>query len=532
MASEKNQDIFKSWAPDWLVLIGIFMLLIPVASVLGIYMAGINSAASYYGIDPIDVRMSVVIFYLAIACAFPLEKHFFNRFSSRPYLIGCGLIYVAINLILYATSSFAVLLVLRFLGGVLSLSFIGISFSMIFKQFHAQRSRVLGYATLYTSLFATAPLAQILDAYVFTEFDFNVIFLVKIYALIPGLLLFLFLLKPKVDLRPEGKIAFKNVDWKSFVLLAAALIIVAYILLYGQYYHWLKSMRITFCMIAFVFLMMLFVVRQLKLKDPYIDLRVFKERNFRIGMLLLIAFYFAKGDTSALYGFFRNSVNLDMYNRGYVMLINALGIIVGAALTARFVLAKMNIRLIWISGFGALLAYHLLSLKVISNQAEMGDLVLPLFLQGFGNGSLILAIVIFYVTAVPPKIGFSASVTGVAFRFFTFTASMALVSFMSLHQQKVHQQSFAEHLTADNPVATQQIAEYSEALQQEGNLVESPKAAKALLSREIAKQTNLMFVRDYFIYMSVFIGLVILAIALIPHFHYKIRKIGAKLIPV
>ncbi|UAB85142.1 MFS transporter [Zunongwangia sp. SCSIO 43204] len=532
MPSAKNSDVFKSWVPDWLILVGIFLFLFPIASVLGIYMAGINSAASYYGIDAIDVRLSVVIFYLAIVCAFPIEKHFFNRFSSRPYLVGCALIYVAINLILYSTSSFAVLLILRFLGGVLSLSFIGISFSMIFRQFHAQRSRVLGYATLYSSLFATAPLAQILDAYVFTEYDFNTIFLVKIYALIPGLLLFLFLLKPKIDLRPEGKIPFKNVDWKSFVLLATPLILIAYILLYGQYYHWFKSIRITFCMIAFVFFTMLFVIRQLKLKEPYIDLGVFKTRNFRIGMLLLIAFYFAKGDTSALYGFFGNSVNLDMYNQGYVMLINAVGIIVGAALSARFILAKMNIRLIWITGFGALLAYHLLSLNVLANQAEMSDLLLPLFLQGFGNGSLILSIVMFYVTAVPPNIGFSASVTGVAFRFFTFTASMALVSFMSLHQQKVHQQSFAEHLTADNPIAMQHIAEYSQALQQEGNLFESPNASNALLSREVAKQTNLMFVRDYFIYMSVFIVLVMLAIALIPHFHYHIRKIGAKLIPV
>ena len=346
MPSAKNSEVFKSWVPDWLILVGIFLFLIPIASVLGIYMAWINSAASYYGIDAIDVRLSVVIFYLAIVCAFPIEKHFFNRFSSRPYLVGCALIYVAINLILYSTSSFAVLLILRFLGGVLSLSFIGISFSMIFRQFHAQRSRVLGYATLYSSLFATAPLAQILDAYVFTEYDFNTIFLVKIYALIPGLLLFLFLLKPKIDLRPEGKVPFKNVDWKSFVLLATPLILIAYILLYGQYYHWLKSIRITFCMIAFVFFTMLFVIRQLKLKDPYIDLGVFKSRNFRIGMLLLIAFYFAKGDTSALYGFLGNSVNLDMYNQGYVMLINAVGIIVGAALSARFILAKMNIRLI------------------------------------------------------------------------------------------------------------------------------------------------------------------------------------------
>ncbi|TRZ43151.1 MFS transporter [Robertkochia solimangrovi] len=532
MPSEKNKDVFRSWVPDWLILFAIFLFLIPIASVLGIYMAGINSAASYYGVDAIDIRYSVVIFYLAIVCGFPLERHFFNRFSSRPYLIWCSIIYVSINLILYNSDSFSVLLILRFFGGILSVSFIGISFSLIFRQFHAQRSRVLGYATLYASLFATAPLAQIADAYVFTDFDFNSIFLVKIYALLPGLLLFLLLLKPAVDLRPEGRIPFRNVDWKSFVLLAATLLLIAYVLLYGQYYQWLSSARITLCMIGFVFMLMVFVIRQLKLKDPFIDLAVFKARNFRIGMLLLIAFYFAKGDTSALYGFFGNSVNLDSYHQGYIMLINAVGIIAGAALTARFILGRVNIRLIWIAGFGALLGYHLLSLRSISDQAEITDLLLPLFLQGFGNGSLILSIVIFYVTAVPPQIGFSSSVTGVAFRFFSFTASMALVSFMSLQQQKVHQASFAETVSGDNPIAMQHISAYTSALQQEGKVVGSENAVSAVFGREVAKQSNLMFVRDYFIYMSIFIGLVMLTIALIPHFHYHIRKIGRKLIPV
>ncbi|MDN3596086.1 MFS transporter [Zunongwangia endophytica] len=532
MASEKNQAIFKSWATDWLILLAIFLFLLPIASVLGIYLAGTNSAATYYGIDSTDVRYSVVVFYLAIASAFPLEKSFFNYFSSKSYLIGASIVFVCINLILYFTNSFAVLLILRFVGGALSLSFIGISFSLIFRQFHAQRSRVLGYATLYSCLFVTAPLAQILDANVFTHYDFNTIFLIKIYMVLPGLLLFLFLLKSNVDLRPEGKLPFKGVDWQSFVIYSAALLLIGYILLYGQYYHWFKSLKITFCMIAFIFLLLVFVLRQLKLKTPYISLKIFKVRNFRIGMVLLFVFYLAKGDTSVLYGFFRNSVQLDAYHQGYVMLLNGFGIVLGAFLSARFILAGRKIRLIWLTGFGSLLLYHLLSLNVLGNQAEMSTLLLPLFLQGFGNGVLIVSIVIFYVTSVASEIGFSASVTGVAFRFFSFTASMALVAFMGLHQQKIHQQSFAANITADNPVAMQEISKYSNALQQEGKLVASNKAAKALLNKEVGKQANLMFARDYFIYMSIFIGLVMLAIAVIPHFHYKIRKIGAKLIPV
>lgn len=533
MPNENNKLIFKSWVPYWLVLLTIFLTLIPIALVLGIYLGGTASAASYYGVDATDIRYSAVMYYLAIASSFPLEARFFNFFSSKPYFIGCSIIYVFINIILYCSHSFAVLLVLRFVGGLLSLGFIGMMFSLVFRQFHEQRSRVLGYATMYAALFSTAPLAQLLDAFVFSKYDFNSIFLIKIYSALPGIILMCFILRKNIDLRRSGKIPLKLIRWESFILYASSLLLVAYILLYGQYYHWFNSIRITLCSIALVFLMTLFSVRQLKLKEPYINLEVYKTRNFRIGMLLLVLFYLSKGDMSLLYGFFSRSVHLDVYHKGYVMLINAVGIVVGSLISARFILAGRNIRLIWITGFGALLGFHIYGLYILSNQAEISDLLIPLFLQGFGNGTLIISIVIFYVTSVPAEIGFSASVTGVAFRAVTFTGSMALTSYMGFYFQKIHYQSFGNKITTINPLVMQRIDQYKQALIQGGaSIPESNSGAMKLLGKAVANQDNLLFVRDYYLYMSAFIGLIILGIALIPHFHYHIKKIGAKLIPV
>ncbi|WP_417885412.1 MFS transporter [Zunongwangia sp.] len=533
MASEKNQQIFREWVPDWLILIAIFLTLIPIASVLGIYLGGLSSAASYYGVDNTDIKYSVVVFYIAIATAFPLEKHFFNRFASKPYIVGCSIIFVLLNLLLYFSKNFAILLVFRFLGGMLSLGFIGTMFTLIFRQFHAQRSRVLGYATLYASLLGSAPLCQLLDAYVFTEYDFNIIFLFKIYGVIPGLLLLTSFMKNSVDLRSEGKIILERIDWKSFILYASGLLSLAYTLLYGQYYQWFSNQRIVFTCIGAIFFLLCFVFRQLKLDRPYINLSIFKIRNFRIGMLLLVVFYFSKGDLSVLYGYMANSVNLDVYHKSYLMISNAFGIVAGAALTARFVLAKTSIRLVWITGFLALLGFHVYSLFLLSANGEGIDLLIPLFLQGFGNGTLMLSIVIFYATSVPKEIAFSASVTGVGFRATTFTASMALVAFMSLHQQKIHKQHFSEEITSTNQLANNRLAGYQQVFKKNGaSSLQAKAGSKKLMAKAIGKQTNLLFARDYYLYMSIFIGIVILGIALIPHFHYQLRKIGDKLIPI
>ncbi|WP_320168200.1 MFS transporter [Mangrovibacterium marinum] len=533
MPNHNNKQLFKSWVPYWLILVGIFITLIPIALALGVYMGGMSSAASYYGVDTTDIRFSVVIYYLAIAAAFPLEARFYNFFSSKPYFIACCLFYVLINLALYNTHSFAMLLVLRFVGGMSSLGIIGTMFSLVFRQFHEQRSRVLGYATMYAALFSSAPLAQLIDAWVFSNYNFNVLFLVEIFSAIPGIILMFCILKDGVDLTRNGKIPLKLVRWESFVLYSSALLLAAYILLYGQYYHWFRSARIVSCTIVLGVLLCLFLVRQIKLEKPYIDLRVYKSRNFRIGMLLLVLFYLSKGDTGLLYGFYANSVKLDPYWLGYVNLINAAGIISGSLLAARFVLARRKIRLIWMTGFGALLAFHIYILLILGSQAGTADLIIPLFLQGFGNGVLILSIVIFYVTAVPPEISFSASVSGVAYRALTFTGSMALTSYMSLYFQKIHYQYFALGIRADSPLLMERIGQYRQSLQDGGAAAAQLSAGSSqMLGKAVAVQDNLLVVRDYYSYMSAFILLVILGIALIPHFQYQLRKIGSRLIPV
>ncbi|WP_163712691.1 MFS transporter [Mangrovibacterium lignilyticum] len=533
MPNDNNNKIFKDWVPTWLVFFSLFLFLVPIAAALGIYMGGMSTASSYYGVDTIDIRYSVVIYYLAIVVSFPLEARFSGNFTSKPYLIGCVAVSIFINGILYVSHSFALLLVMRFVAGTISLGSIGIVFTLVFSQFHEQRSRVLGYATMYATLFGSAPLSYLLDAWLFSNFNFNSVFLFGVFGALPGLILLCVILRNDIDLRRNGKTSLKSLDWASYVLYASAMLTLAYFILYGQYYQWLQSRRMVFCLGAALVLLVLFLIRQLILKTPFIDLRVFKSRNFRIGMGLLVLFYLGKGDMSLLSGFISNSVNLDVYHYGYVMLINFVGIVVGVFLAARYLLEGMRIRIIWMMGFGALLGYHLFSLSIINTQAEISDLLLPLFLQGLGNGMLIISIVLFYVTAVPPEIGFSASVTGVAFRACTFTSAMALTNASGLYFRKIHQQSFSSSITQADPLLADRLTQYKQALLEGGaSIPESRSGAMRLLGKTVANQNNLLFIKDYFFYMSCLLILVLIAIATIPHFSYHIKKIKTKLIPV
>jgi len=533
MANKNNIQIFKSWVPTWLIFVTLFVFLLPIAPGLGLYSGGISTAASFYGVDSVDIYFSMVVYYLAIASIFPLEARFFNFFSSKRYLIVCLIIFLFLNFLLYLTHNYTVLVVLRYVSGALSHGVIGIVFTLVFKQFHEQRSRVLGYATMYAALFGSGSLTYIINAYLLSNYSFNSIFLFYILSIIPGSIMMVVILRNYIDLRRNGKIPLKNVDWPSFVIYSSLLVTIAYFLLYGQYYQWFHSVHMVICFVAIVLLLIVFITRQQALKEPYIDLRVYKTRNFRIGMALLVVFYLGKGDLGLLNSFMTNSVNLDVYGYSYVMLINCAGIIIGSLLGARYILAGTRIRIIWMIGFGSLLAYHLFAIAVLNHQATIAELIMPLFLCGFGNGILIISIVIFYVTAVPPEIGFSASVSGVAYRSITFTGSMALTSFMALRFQKIHHQSFSAELTQANPLLKERITTYTNNLLNQGLPLQNGRAgAMKLLGKSVANQENLLFIKDYYWYMSVLLAFVIILIVTIPNFNYQIKKIKARFIPI
>lgn len=529
---DQSSSIFKSWVPKWSIKAIIFLTILPAVSMLAGYIGGISSAASYYGLDPTDIQFSIVLYYIGIASFFPLERRFFSYFASKSYFLMSVLSFTAINFTLYLTDNVMIFMVFRFLGGVVTVALISVALNLIFTQFHSERSRILGYAVFYGTLLISNAFTYLFDAYIFQNFDFNVLYLAIIYVQIPGVLLLFLCLKRNIRLHTKRFPLF-NLDWSSFLIYSAVLILIAYVILYGQYYNWFDSIRIWICVVAIVLLLTCFIVIQLRSKRPFIDLEIYKFRNFRLGALLLVLYYICKGDLSVANNFFLENMHLDSYNYAYIMFFNALGIVIGISVTARFILEKRNMRLIWLIGFAFLLVYHIQMFYVFGSEANEQSVLLPLFFQGMGNGILMLSIVLFLITSVPETKSFSASLSGVSFRFFAFTLSLALVSFMNLRQTSMHYHELGDTVTTLNVQASKRLQLYENiALAKGAATLKAKVMAKKMLGKAVANHTNILFARDYYYYMGILIFFIMLGIALIPHLHYHFRKIGARLIPI
>jgi DHA2 family multidrug resistance protein len=505
----------KSWVPAWLTKIVIFLVVLPSMGLFGLSTANSSAAAGYYGFEPMDVQYSMVVFYAAVTSFFALERRFFNYIPVKQYLLIGAVIQVLSSYICYITHNLQVLLIFRFIQGMANCGTTSICITLIFNQLKGERAREIGYSIFYGMLLCISQISMMMVSPVLETFDFNALYKGIIFMFIPGTIMLYVILN---NVRLIGKSHLYRLDWASFVIYSIVLLLIGYVLIYGQHYDWLEEKKIIWSCIAIATLFALHILRQFSLKRPYLSLEVFKYQNFKIGALLVFALYIFRGTLNVATAIFAVVIGMDPIHIAYILLANSAGIVLSAFITSRLIILKKPMRFIWMTGFFFLLVFHIWMGLVFSNQADVSTFLIPLFIQGLGAGTLMTPIILYMVSAVPSRLGGVASATGVFFRFLGFCSSIALINHYAALKQATHYNRFQQHITALDPAATQKLAGFKQLLISRGMLPDdATKVAGSMLARSINGQSQLRYAMDYYQMISWCILGVILLIALYPY---------------
>ncbi|HEX9503419.1 MAG TPA: MFS transporter [Patescibacteria group bacterium] len=512
----QRQLLFKSWVPEWLIKVAILMVLLPSFGLFGLSIINVGAAAGYYGIEPADVQYSMVILYAAVASFFALEKRFSNFIASRHYLLWGTILQIATSYLCYFIHNLPLLFICRFLQGLALSASVSICMTLIFNRLDSERSREIGYSVFYGVLLCATPFTSLVTAPITDAFDYNALYKWLIFMFPPGTLLLFTMMR---NIRLNRKIPLYQVDWPSFVIYGLLLCILGYVLVYGQSRYWLQDKRILLSCLAALALFTLHVLRQINLRRPYLSLRVFKYRNFRLGTFYLFILYLCRGALNITTTYFAIVLKLDPIHIAYLLLANILGIIGGAVVSSRLILVKGPTRLVWMAGLTILLIFHIWMRLLFTSQANVSVYILPLIAQGLGIGLLMAPIVVFMVSSVPASLGGTASATGIFFRFLGFCTSFALINYFSLFRLSQHYDRFLQSLTALDPGMLQRTLAYRQALIVKGMVTDQAAiVATSLLKSSVNVQVQLRYMIDYYEMMSWLILGVILFIAPYPYF--------------
>src|SRR5262249_11987265 len=249
----------------------------------GLYLGITTNMYSDLGVYSEPYSMAANALYIGMGIGFLFLIRLATRFRGKSGLIIAFITMLLMNLVCATTNNpfltIAASFVLGF-GKVAALGIIYLEWSLIFSK-NLDPTRV--YPLFYFIAIAGINFMTWLTAY-FTNvyswrYAYIVVFIIIIACKALAIIFFL-------DRKLIKKIPLYQLDIPGMLLLAIFLMLVNYVAVYGKVEDWFRSDAICAASFAALITILLFIKRELSVKRPILDLRLFKIFSLRAGLLL------------------------------------------------------------------------------------------------------------------------------------------------------------------------------------------------------------------------------------------------------
>lgn len=500
MSTKTSADLFVDWMPEWLIHLALFVLLMPSIVLFFLPAANTTAAAGYLGCDPRDIQFSVSLLYAGFVSFYSLERRFFTYLATKEYFIIFNVLQIAGCLVLYKVQALCIVFPIRFLQGMLFASIVNLCISTLYVRLESSKAREISFSCFYGILLCATPINQLITSSLIDQYDYSFLYKIAAFSFIPGLVVIMVTMR---FVRLNRKLPLYRLDWESFVLLAVAVVLFGYLAIYGQQYYWFDNENMRLIGFGLLISSFLFIWRQKHLKRPYINWKVWKYRNFKIGLFLLFLLYICRFASGITNGYFTNSLHLDPKHLSYLNIFNLIGLIAGVVLAYVWLVKRRPMRFIWSLGFVFLLVFHVGMYRQFAPTANTEHYYVLLFCQGIGVGILMVPTIIYCVVAVPVSLGASAAAVCLAIRYVGYTTSIAIMNYYNLYSSNNHFTRFSAYLNESNLFLQSKLTSNTLKLQGRGlSATASEKASEKLVLSDLAKQIELRYAMDYFELLS------------------------------
>ncbi len=282
---------------------------------------------------------------------------------------------------------------------------------------------------------------------------------------------------------------------------------------------WTSDFILTCFAIAFVSFV-IFLATELSVKNPIIDLRILKNRNFAMANIMLFIFGLAFfGNSFLLPIYLQNSLGYTALQAGLVFF--PVGIIQALmSPVAGWMTDKLNPKIPIFVGI-VLTFFSMYLYRDLSLYTEHGQIMLPLIIRGFGLGFMFIPLSTIAINDISKEK--MAQATGLFNTIRQVGGSFGVAILGSLLTQRVifHKEMYGEAISSNSVAFQHTVYGLKHFVQQSvgGSGIEVITRAKALIAQHIINQAFIQGIDDDFI-----VGAAITLLILIPLFFLKYHK--------
>jgi DHA2 family multidrug resistance protein len=432
---------------------------------------------------PDQIAWVVTSNIVATAVTTPLAGWLLARFGRRWLCNGCVAAFGASSLACGLADSLAELVFFRALQGAFGAPLVPVSQAIVLdtyaKRHHGAVLAIYGMGSVLGPI--VGPVA---GGWLSETYDWRWVF----YMIVPFATLAL--LGTLAFIRDRESAARLRLDWLGFLLLSAALAAAQLMLDRGERADWFDSAEIVAWAAIAALALYAFVAHTLTAERPFLDPRLFADRNFTIGLVLVFVFGMLNFTPMTLLPPMLQGVG------GYPD--SVIGFVLGArglgTLVAFFLMifgSRLDPRPMIVAGF-LLQAWAGWQLAQLDMNPSTAAVFWPMALQGFGVGVLWVAVtMVTFATLAPERVAEGSAV----YHMVRNIGSSIHISLSITLAVRMARASYAE--------LAERVTPYSEALAMPWatgawNLAEP--AGLAAFSREMARQAAMIGYLDAFVF--------------------------------
>ncbi|HEU6447922.1 MAG TPA: DHA2 family efflux MFS transporter permease subunit [Verrucomicrobiae bacterium] len=433
------------------------------------------------------------------AIILPMTGWLGNHFGRKRVLLSCVIMFTIASALCGAALSLPMLIVSRIFQGIGGGAMVPIAQAILLESFPANK-RGQAMAVFAMGVVVAPVLGPTLGGWITDNFSWRWIFYINLPIGMFAFFMQEWLVEdpPYIQRNEEA-----TIDFTGLGLLALWLGTMQIVLDKGQEADWFQADWIRWFTFISILSFLGFIVRELTAEHPLVNLRVFKNRNFAVGVFLMTVLAgILYGTTAELPLFLQTLMGYPALQSGLSQSPRGIAAFITTAFVGRLV---GKIRLRWLLMFGfSLLAYSAWELSSINLQVSMASVIWPSVL----NGIAISFIFVPLTTATMSQLGQqqigNASGLYNLMRNTGGSIGIAFVTTMLARGAQRHQALMVGDLASANPEFVHRLNAIQHALARNGDPVAATDQAYAVLYNTLNAQAHLWAFVDNFRLFSLF----------------------------
>lgn len=438
-----------------------------------------------------SIKWVLTSYIVASAVATPLMGWLAERYGRRNILLLAVASFSFFSFMVGSSTSLFEIVLMRVFQGVAGAAFTPLAQAILLDSYPRERHGT-AMAIFALGILVGPILGPTLGGYITEYYSWRWNFFINVPV---GILTFLMIWN-FVPRRPHG--ASRPFDTIGFILLSIGIGALQYTLDRGSTKNWFASDEIVFAAAAaFIALWVYPWYASLK-KNPFVSLRLFRDRNFSLGIILILMLGMVLlGTGTLLPPLMQQYLNYPVLTTGLVLAPRGLGAMVSALIVGRLI-TRINPRYLIVAG----LLINSTSLYLLSGanlEVTTFFFVSIGFLQGIGLGLTFVPLTTVTFSTLPASARNEGTPIYNLIRNIGSSIGISIVYTLLTRHTQVNHAQLGEHLSAFSP-------NFAQFMQK----IPLPRAnALAFLNHELTRQAAIIAYNDDFLLMA---GLMLLMV--------------------